>query len=294
MKRILLFLGTNILVVTTIMIITSLLGVNHYMTAYGLNYSSLAIYCLIWGFVGSFISLMMSKFMAKTMMGVKLVDNSAQYAWLVNKVHQYAKAANLPKMPEVGVYHSPEVNAFATGPSRSNSLVAVSSGLIERMNEDELDGVLAHEVAHIANGDMVTMTLIQGVINAFVLFFAKIAAFALDQALRKNDDSSSSSVGMTYYISQIVFQIIFSILGSIVVMYFSRQREFRADSGGAKLAGKDKMIAALRRLKNNVDLVDDSQSELACMKINGKSKFAALFSSHPSLDSRIAALSQAI
>ncbi len=274
----------------TIMIVTSALGVDRYLTTKGINYQTLAIYCLIWGFAGSFISLWMSKFMAKQMMGVEVVDKSHQYQWLVQRVHQLSRSAGLSTMPEVGIYSSPEVNAFATGPSKSNSLVAVSTGLLERMNDDELEGVLAHEVAHIANGDMVTMTLIQGVINAFVMFFAKIAAFALDQAMRKDEDDSRGP-GWTYYISQMVFQMVFSILGSVVVMYFSRAREFRADAGAAKISGRDKMIAALRRLKSTFDIVEeDSNQQIACMKISGHSKMAKLFSTHPSLDERIEAL----
>jgi heat shock protein HtpX len=289
-KRIFLFLMTNILVMATIMIVTSALGVDRYLTTKGINYQTLAIYCLIWGFAGSFISLWMSKFMAKQMMGVEVVDKSHQYQWLVQRVHQLSRSAGLSTMPEVGIYSSPEVNAFATGPSKSNSLVAVSTGLLERMNDDELEGVLAHEVAHIANGDMVTMTLIQGVINAFVMFFAKIAAFALDQAMRKDEDDSRGP-GWTYYISQMVFQMVFSILGSVVVMYFSRAREFRADAGAAKISGRDKMIAALRRLKSTFDIVEeDSNQQIACMKISGHSKMAKLFSTHPSLDERIEAL----
>jgi heat shock protein HtpX len=289
-KRIFLFLMTNILVMATIMIVTSALGVDRYLTTKGINYQTLAIYCLIWGFAGSFISLWMSKFMAKQMMGVEVVDKSHQYQWLVQRVHQLSRTAGLSTMPEVGIYSSPEVNAFATGPSKSNSLVAVSTGLLERMNDDELEGVLAHEVAHIANGDMVTMTLIQGVINAFVMFFAKIAAFALDQAMRKDEDDSRGP-GWTYYISQMVFQMVFSILGSVVVMYFSRAREFRADAGAAKISGRDKMIAALRRLKSTFDIVEeDSNQQIACMKISGHSKMAKLFSTHPSLDERIEAL----
>jgi len=281
---------TNILVMATIMIVTSALGVDRYLTAQGINYQTLAIYCLIWGFAGSFISLWMSKFMAKQMMDVQIVDKSHQYQWLVQRIHQLSRTAGLTTMPEVGIYPSPEVNAFATGPSKSNSLVAVSTGLLERMNDDELEGVLAHEVAHIANGDMVTMTLIQGVINAFVMFFAKIAAFALDQAMRK-DNEESRGPSWTYYISQMVFQMVFSILGSIVVMYFSRAREFRADAGAAKISGRDKMIAALRRLKSTFDIVEeDSNQQIACMKISGHSKMAKLFSTHPSLDERIEAL----
>jgi heat shock protein HtpX len=292
-KRIFLFALTNILVMVTVSIILSLIGANAYLTPYGLNYESLAIFCLVWGFVGSGISLLLSKFMAKTMMGVKIVDNRGQYSDLVMKVHQLSKQAGLTKMPEVGVYDSPEVNAFATGPSKNNSLVAVSTGLLNQMNADEVEGVLAHEVAHIANGDMVTMALIQGVVNAFVMFFARIAAFAISQAMASKDSEERNPSPMVYHITVFVCEIFFSFLGMFVVAYFSRQREFRADFGSAKIGGKAKMIAALKRLQQKIDLVDDSQDSVKCMKIASKKGLMSFLSTHPSLNERIATLERA-
>ncbi len=290
-KRIFLFVLTNILVMVTVSIVLSVLGVNHYVTAAGLDYTSLMIFCLVWGFVGSGISLMLSKFMAKRMMGVEIVDERGQYADLVRKVHALARASGLTKMPEVGVYQSPEVNAFATGPSRNNSLVAVSSGLLQQMTVDEVEGVLAHEIAHVANGDMVTMALVQGVVNAFVMFFARIAAFALQNVLSGDrDDDRPAASGFAYHISVMVFEIAFSFLGMFVVAYFSRIREFRADQGGAQFAGKHKMISALRRLQQKIDLVDDSNDQLKAMKISSKKGLMSFLSTHPSLDDRIAAL----
>jgi heat shock protein HtpX len=290
-KRFFLFILTNILVLVSVSIVLSILGVNHYLTAAGIDYTALMIFCLVWGFVGSGISLMLSKFMAKRMMGVKIVDDRGAYGDLVRKVHLLARSAGIEKMPEVGVYESPEVNAFATGPSKNNSLVAVSTGLLNQMNAEEVEGVLAHEVAHIANGDMVTMALVQGVVNAFVMFFARIAAYALNQALAgdREDDRPVSS-GFTYHITVMVFEIFFSFLGMFVVAYFSRVREFRADKGGAQFAGKQKMVAALRRLQQKVDFVDDSQAALKTLKISSKKGFMNFLSTHPSLEDRIAAL----
>jgi heat shock protein HtpX len=296
-KRFFLFALTNILVMVTVSIVLSVLGVNHYITAQGLNYSSLMVFCLVWGFVGSGISLMLSKFMAKKMMGVEIVDERGQYAELVHKVHSLSRAAGLTKMPEVGVYQSPEVNAFATGPSRNNSLVAVSSGLLQQMTVDEVEGVLAHEVAHVANGDMVTMALIQGVVNAFVMFFARIAAFALQNVLngdREDNDDRPATSGLAYHLSVMVFEIAFSFLGMFVVAYFSRVREFRADKGAAQYAGKNKMIGALRKLQQKIDLVDDSQDQIKAMKISSKKGFMSFLSTHPSLEDRIAALERGL
>lgn len=296
MKRILLFTLTNVLVMVTVSIVMSVLGVGQYVSAAGINYSSLMIFCLIWGFVGSGISLLMSKFMAKTMMGVVIMDSTGPHGELVRRVHQLARTAGLEKMPEVGVYESPEVNAFATGPSRNNSLVAVSSGLLSQMSSDEVEGVLAHEVAHIANGDMVTMALVQGVVNAFVMFFARIAAFALQNVLsgdRDSDDDRPAASGFAYHISVMVFEIAFSFLGMFVVAYFSRVREFRADKGAAQFAGKTKMIAALRRLQQKIDQVDDSQDQIKAMKISSKKGFMSFLSTHPALEDRIAALERA-
>lgn len=267
----------------------NLLGVKPYLTSYGLDYQSLLIFCTVWGMVGSFISLGLSKFMAKRMMGVQIVDNSHHYAGLVNTVHRLAKAANLPKMPEVGVFESPEVNAFATGPSKSNSLVAVSTGMLQSMREDEIEGVLGHEIAHIANGDMVTMALIQGVINAFVMFLARIAAFALQNALSKDDEEGGTVGGLSYYLTTFVFEIIFGFIGMFVVAWFSRQREYRADAGGAKLAGRDKMINALKRLQAQFEhgVFDDRTKEMNAMKISSKDGLMAMLSTHPRLGDRI-------
>lgn len=297
MKRIFLFILTNILVMVTVSIVLRVLGIGNYLTAAGINYSSLMIFCLIWGFVGSGISLMLSKFMAKTMMGVQIVDDRGQYGDLVRRVHALSRAAGLTKMPEVGIYHSPEVNAFATGPSKNNSLVAVSTGLLQQMNSDEVEGVLAHEVAHVANGDMVTMALIQGVINAFVMFFARIAAFALQNFLNgERDENERAPVGggLAYHISVMVFEIAFSFLGMFVVAYFSRVREFRADKGGAQFAGRHKMVAALRRLQQKMDMIDDSQDNMKAMKIASKKGLMSFLSTHPSLDDRIAALERSL
>lgn len=295
-KRIFLFVLTNILVLVTVSIILSVLGVNHYLTASGIDYNALMIFCLVWGFAGSGISLLLSKFMAKRMMGVEIVDERGQYGDLVRKVHLLSKQAGIEKMPEVGIYHSREVNAFATGPSKNNALVAVSTGLLQQMNTDEVEGVLAHEVAHLANGDMVTMALIQGVINAFVMFFARIAAFAVQNALSSNNDreNNRSSGGMVYHLIVMVFEIAFSFLGMFVVAYFSRIREFRADKGGAQFAGKHKMIAALKRLQQKVEMVDDSHESLNAMKISSKKGIMNFLSTHPSLDDRIAALERSL
>ncbi|TGL75832.1 protease HtpX [Leptospira yasudae] len=287
-KRIGLFLLTNILVVVTISIVTSVLGIGPYLDANGINLSSLLVFCFLWGMGGAFVSLLLSKFMAKMMMGVKVIDpRSASGAEreLYSKVERLARTANLP-MPEVGIYHSPEVNAFATGPSKSSSLVAVSSGLLQTMDNSEVEGVLAHELAHVANGDMVTMTLVQGVVNAFVMFFSRIISYALSTMVK---DEMQYTVRL---VANIVLSILFSILGSIVVAYFSRTREYRADAGGAKLAGRQNMIAALEKLRRTFDAPEDERGgeALATMKISGHSKWMALFSTHPPLEARIAAL----
>lgn len=290
-KRIFLFVLTNILVMVSVSIVLSVLGVGNYLTAAGINYSALMVFCLVWGFVGSGISLLLSKFMAKTMMGVQIVDDRGQYAELVRKVHLMARQAGITKMPEVGIYQSPEVNAFATGPTKNNALVAVSTGLLQQMNTDEVEGVLAHEVAHVANGDMVTMALVQGVVNAFVMFFARIAAFALQNFLQGDrDDDRPVASGWAYHISVMVFEIVFSFLGMFVVAYFSRIREFRADKGGAQYAGKYKMIAALKKLQQKIDFVDDSQDAVKTLKISSKKGLMNFLSTHPSLEDRIAAL----
>lgn len=279
----------NIAVVVSISLIINLLGIKPYISAQGINYESLLAFCLIWGMVGSFISLAMSKFMAKRFMGVKVVEATGQYHELVNTVHRLAKAAGLPKMPEVGVYDSPEVNAFATGPSKSNSLVAVSTGLLNQMSKDEVEGVLGHEVAHIANGDMVTMTLIQGVINAFVMFLARIAAFALQNAMKSDNDDRPVGGGWSYMLTTFAFEIFFGFIGMFVIAFFSRMREYRADLGGAKFAGKSKMINALKRLQMQQQggVFDDKNKNLNAMMISNKSGIMSFLSTHPPLEKRI-------
>ncbi|RYZ95103.1 MAG: protease HtpX, partial [Proteobacteria bacterium] len=251
-KRIFLFAAVNIAMVVTISFVLRLLGVGNYLNAQGLDYGSLAVFCLVWGMVGSFISLALSRVMVKWSMGVRVIDPNSSGAEgdLVRTVHNLARAARLPAMPEVGIYDSPEVNAFATGPTKSRSLVAVSSGLLRTMNKAEAEGVLAHEIAHVANGDMVTLTLIQGVVNAFVMFLARIAAFAIQQALSSRSDSEDRQPvggGWAYHLTVMAFEIVLGIFGAMIVAGFSRWREFRADAGGAKLAGRDKMRAALQR-----------------------------------------------
>ena len=289
MKRIFLFLLTNLLVMATISIVISLLGIRPYLTANGIDYQSLMAFCAVWGMGGSFISLLLSKQMAKWTMGVSVIDpytTEPNGRDLVALVHRLAAEARLPAMPEVGVYDSAEVNAFATGPSRGNALVAVSTGLLHSMGRREIEGVLGHEISHIANGDMVTMTLIQGVVNAFVMFFARIAAFAVSNLMRDEDDRRPS-----YFVQQMlvfVFDLLFGILGSLVVCAFSRYREFRADRGGATLAGKDKMIGALQALIQSQQLVDTRQAAFQSLKIAGAPKgFMALLMTHPPLEERI-------
>jgi heat shock protein HtpX len=286
-KRILLFVLTNVAVMVTLSIVFSLLGIGGYINIDGsLDYGALMLFCLFWGMGGAFISLQISRWMAKRAMGVRLVDGrtgQAELDWLYAAVRQQTDRAGLP-MPEVGVYESAEVNAFATGPSKRRSLVAVSTGLLRSMRREEVEGVLAHEVSHIANGDMVTMTLIQGVVNAFVMFFARVIAHIVRQAM----DSRIS--GLVSFIVLIALQIGLGILGSMVVAWFSRAREFRADAGAAALAGKGNMIAALQRLQTTTRLVDPGQPALATMKISGTRGWMALLSTHPPLEQRIAAL----
>jgi heat shock protein HtpX len=288
MKRIFLFVATNLAIMITLSIVLGLLGVTGYLTVDGLNYTALMAFSLVWGFGGALISLAISRWMAKTAMGVQLVDGrtgQAELDWLYDTVAHLARKANLP-MPEVGIYDSPEVNAFATGPSKSRSLVAVSSGLLRSMRREEVEGVLAHEVSHIQNGDMVTMTLIQGVVNAFVIFFARIIANLIRQMV---DERISHLV---FFVTTLVLDIALGILGMMVVAWFSRAREFRADAGAATLSSRGNMIAALQRLAANKSLVDESQPQLATMKINGAKGFMALISTHPPLEARIAALQQ--
>jgi len=288
-KRAFLFLAVNMLVVVTISIVLQVLGVRPYLTAYGIDYRALMAFCLLWGMGGAFISLGLSRVMAKWMLGVKVIDPgtvNGELGDLVRTVHRLAKAAKLPRMPEVGVYDSPEVNAFATGPTKARALVAVSTGLLGRMSGPQMEGVLGHEIAHVANGDMVTMTLIQGVVNAFVMFFARVIAFAASQGVKEE------SRRMVNFMVTIVLEIAFSILGMAVVAYFSRRREFRADEGGAKLAGTGSMLDALKALRKSLATIGvEEHPSLATLKISGKpGGWLALLSTHPSLEERIARL----
>lgn len=298
-KRISLFILVNILVLVTISIVLNVLNIRPYITPYGLDYEALLAFCAVVGFTGAFISLALSRFMAKMMLGVRVIDSSsATKAFerdLVSTVHRLAQRAGLSKMPQVGIYNSPEINAFATGPTKSRALVAVSSGLLEQMDSSAVEGVLSHEIAHITNGDMVTMTLIQGVVNTFVMFFARIAAWAVSSAMSSRDREDNRGVSpVVHFVAVMVFEILFSLLGAVVVAYFSRIREFRADKGGSALSGKEKMIHALESLKRSTELVDTSHQSLATLKISGKTKgFLSLFATHPDLEVRIAALRSA-
>jgi heat shock protein HtpX len=294
MKRILLFVATNIAVLFVLSISASILirvlGIQEMPG--GLNLQALVIFAAVIGFGGSFISLAMSKWMAKRATGATVIEqprNSTEQ-WLVETVRHLAKQAGIG-MPEVAVYEAPDVNAFATGMSRDSALVAVSTGLLNAMDKDEAEAVLGHEITHVSNGDMVTLALIQGVLNTFVIVLSRVVGYFVDRVLLKNDRDSG---GIGFFVSSMIAQIVLGILASMIVMWFSRQREFRADAGGAKLAGRDKMIAALNRLKamhEPAQLPD----QMAAFGISGSPAggFKRLFMSHPPLDERIAALKQA-
>jgi heat shock protein HtpX len=285
-KRILLFLLTNLAIMVTLSIVLSLLGVAGYIRPDGgINHTALMVFALVWGMGGAFISLLMSRFIAKKSLGVKLVNGQtgqAELDWLYNTVARLAQQANLP-MPEVGYYDSPEVNAFATGPSKKKSLVAVSSGLLSNMRREETEGVLAHELAHIQNGDMVTMTLIQGVVNAFVLYLSRVVA-----GIVRNAVDERYAVMLSFVVT-IVLDILLGVLGMMIVAWFSRAREFRADAGAASLAGREKMVAALRRLQTTTKLIENSEPALATLKISSGG-MRSLFATHPPLEARIHAL----
>jgi heat shock protein HtpX len=290
MKRILLFILTNIAILLVLSVVLSILGVDQFLTQEGLNLGQLLVFCAVFGMGGSFLSLLMSKWMAKRAVGAQVIEQprSAVEQTLVETVRRHAQAAGIG-MPEVAIFESPEPNAFATGARRDAALVAVSTGLLRRMDRAEVDAVLGHEISHVANGDMVTLALIQGVVNTFVLFLARVIGYVVDRAVFRTE----RGVGPGYYITVIVAQILFGILASIIVMWFSRQREFRADAGGARLAGRDKMIAALEALKGP-QAPSQLPEQLAAFGIRGgASRFGALFMSHPPLDDRIAALRSA-
>lgn len=289
MKRILLFIATNLAILIVLSITLRILGVDRILDEQGggLNFSALLVFSAVLGFGGSLMSLAMSKWSAKHMTGAQVIDipSNATEGWLVETVRKQAHAAGIG-MPEVAIFDSPDVNAFATGMSRNNALVAVSTGLLANMQQDEVEAVLAHEVSHIANGDMVTLTLIQGVVNTFVIFLSRIIGHAVDRLIFRTEEEH----GPAYMITSIIAQIILGILASIIVMWFSREREFRADAGSAKLAGRQKMIAALERLKQQHE-PSHLPDKIAAFGISGKpSQFSRLFMSHPPLDERIAAL----
>lgn len=289
MKRILLFLGTNVAVLAVLAVTSQVFGLEGYLQEEGgIDLQQLLIFSAIIGFAGSFISLAISKMTAKWTTGARVIEqpgNSAE-AWLVAAVQSHAAKAGIA-MPEVAIYDSPEPNAFATGPRRNNALVAVSTGLLHNMQQNEVDAVLAHEIAHVANGDMVTMTLLQGVLNTFVIFLSRLVGYFVDRVILRN----TSGYGIGFFVTSIAAQILLGILASMIVAWFSRQREYRADAGGAEYAGRGNMIAALERLKGSqapTQLPEVMQS----FGINGDrpTGLRALIMSHPPLDERIAAL----
>ncbi len=285
--RIALFLATNIAVMVVASIIFNVFGLNTFTAQYGIDYTGMLILCGLFGFGGAFISLALSKWMAKRATGAHVITEPRNEieTWLVSTVRRQADKAGIG-MPEVAIYDSPDMNAFATGMSRNSALVAVSTGLLRQMDRREVEAVLGHEIGHVANGDMVTLTLIQGVVNTFVMFFARIIGNFIDRAILKNEGGP----GIAYFVSVVVLEIVFGILASIVVAWFSRQREFRADTAGASLEGRDAMIAALARLKSGHE-PSSLPKEIAAFGISGG--IGKLFSSHPPLDDRIAALQRA-
>jgi heat shock protein HtpX len=290
MKRIFYFLVTNLAIVLVLSITMRLLGVEPFLNANGLNLNSLLIFAAVMGFGGAFISLAISKWSAKQMSGAVTIETpkTPDEIWLMNIVKKQSQAAGI-QMPEVAIFNSPVVNAFATGMSRNSSLVAVSSGLLEMMTKDEAEAVIGHEISHIANGDMVTLTLIQGVVNTFVLFFSRVIGYTVDKVVFK----TRQGTGPAFFITMIISELLLGVLASIVVMWFSRQREYRADFGGGQLAGKEKMIAALQRLKTQYETSALPKS-IAALGISGEQGIGLkeLFSTHPSLDDRIARLQQ--
>lgn len=293
MKRILLFVATNAAVLLLISIVFKLLGIDGVLQSNGvdLNLGALLVMSAVIGFSGSIISLFMSKWMAKSSMGVEIIEHpsSTIQNWLLETVRQQSQKAGIG-MPEVGIFDSPDPNAFATGWNRNNALVAVSTGLLQQMNRDEVEAVLGHEISHVANGDMVTLTLIQGVVNTFVVFLSRVIGHIVDRVILKNERGQ----GIGYFIASMVAQVVLSFLASAIVMWFSRQREFRADAGGADLAGRQKMIAALQRLQAAHD-PQPLPEEMAAFGINAGQMggLQRLFLSHPPLEERIQALREA-
>ncbi|MFM9835152.1 MAG: protease HtpX [Methylophilaceae bacterium] len=295
MKRIFLFIVTNMAIMLVLSITLSVLGVGAYMSEAGINYQSLLIFTAVMGMGGALISLAISKWTAKRMVGAEVIEKPAtlEQKWLLETVRTQAQSAGIG-MPEVAIYESPDVNAFATGMNKNNALVAVSTGLLNSMSRDEAEAVLAHEVSHIANGDMVTLALIQGVVNTFVMFLSRVIGHTVDKVVFKTERGQ----GPAFFITMIVAELLLGILASIIVMWFSRQREFRADLGGASLAGRQKMIAALEKLKvGQLGTQTEAQlpEKIAAFGISGAQKIGLkkLFMTHPPLEERIAALKQA-
>ncbi|MCK9530330.1 MAG: protease HtpX [Gammaproteobacteria bacterium] len=291
MKRIVLFVITNLAVVLLLSITARLLGLDRYIESGGINFTALLGFAAIFGFGGAFISLAMSKWSAMRMVGAQVIETprSEAEAWLVSTVQRQARQAGIG-MPEVAVYDSPEVNAFATGMNRDNALVAVSTGLLRSMTRDEAEAVLAHEVSHVANGDMVTLALIQGVVNTFVIALARVVGYFVDRALQGNNSNGEYRPGIGYMLTSLVAEVILGMLASVIVMWFSRQREFRADAGGASLAGRQKMIAALERLRSSH--TQQLPDQMAAFGISGgvAQGLRKLLLTHPPLEERIAAL----
>lgn len=287
MKRILLFLATNIAIVLVLSVTMRLLGVEPYLSAKGINFNSLLIFAAVMGFGGSFISLAISKWMAKKSMGVQVIESPANATerWLVDTVRRYSEEAGIG-MPEVGVFDTTDVNAFATGMTKNSSLVAVSSGLLQQMTRAEAEAVIGHEIAHIANGDMVTLALIQGVVNTFVMFLSRVIGYFIDKVIFKTENGT----GPAFFISMIVAELVLGVLASIIVMWFSRQREFRADSGGARLAGRQQMIAALERLNSLHPAPLPDRMAAFGISGGGATGLKRLFLTHPPLRERIRAL----
>jgi heat shock protein HtpX len=292
MKRIVLFLATNLAILVVLTAVVRLLGLDRYLANTG-GLGGLLVFAAIFGFGGAFISLALSKWMAKRSMGVRVIEQprTADEQWLVSTVRAQAEQAGIG-MPEVGVFDSPEPNAFATGASRNKALVAVSTGLLQKMRRDEVEAVLGHEVSHVANGDMVTLTLIQGVVNTFVIFLARVIGTVVDRALSRDDDRGGT--GAAYFITVIVAEIALGILATMIVMWFSRYREFRADAGGARLAGRGKMIGALEVLRRQHEPQGLPPQQAAFGILGGRGQgLKRFFMSHPPLEERIAALQSA-
>ncbi|CAK0768914.1 protease HtpX [Gammaproteobacteria bacterium] len=288
MKRIILFILTNLAVMLVLSITARILGVDRFITAHGLNFGALLVFALIFGMGGSIISLLMSKGIAKWSTGAEIITQprNQHEAWLFNTVQRQAQIAGIG-MPDVAIYDAPEPNAFATGASRNHALVAVSTGLLQNMTADEVEAVLGHEISHVANGDMITMTLLQGVLNTFVIVIARVVGYAVDSFLSKDEERSGP--GIAYTVVSFVLEMLLSVLASLIVMAFSRHREFRADEGGARLAQTHKMIAALQRLQQ-LSEAPTLPNQLAAFGIAGGGGWSRLFMSHPPLEERIDAL----